>query len=56
MAGNPLVKLASFNGPYSQEEFVPCFILLCSILEGLYKVEGRSVLQVICSWMHLSKP
>ncbi|OLP42242.1 hypothetical protein AK812_SmicGene48774 [Symbiodinium microadriaticum] len=23
--------------------------MLCSILEGLYKVEGRSVLQVICS-------
>ncbi|CAE7228982.1 mao [Symbiodinium sp. CCMP2592] len=47
--GNPMVKLGAFKGPYSQEEFKPCFILLVAILEGLFKVDGRSVLSVICS-------
>ncbi|CAE7312023.1 mao [Symbiodinium sp. CCMP2592] len=47
--GNPLCKLAAFRGPFQQEEFRPCFVMLCAILEGLFKVDGRSVLQIICS-------
>ncbi|CAE7769909.1 mao [Symbiodinium sp. CCMP2592] len=47
--GNPLMKFGAFNGPFQQPEFQACFMLLCTVLEGLYKVDGRSVLQIICS-------
>ncbi|CAE7739957.1 mao [Symbiodinium sp. CCMP2592] len=47
--GNPLVKLATFNGPFSQPEYQPCFELLCPIVEALSKIDGRSILQIICS-------
>ena len=48
-----MVKLGAFKGPFSQPVFKACFIMLVAILEGLFKVDGRSVLQVICYWMHL---
>lgn len=47
------MKLGAFRGPFQQEEYKPCFMMLCAILEGLLPLEGRSVLQIICRWLHL---
>lgn len=49
--GNPLCKLASFMGPFNQPEYKVAFELLCPILESLAKLDGRSILQIVCSWM-----
>ncbi|CAE7316410.1 unnamed protein product, partial [Symbiodinium sp. CCMP2456] len=47
--GNPLCVYGAWKAARDQEEFPAAFVMLCGILDTLLHVEGRSVLQIICS-------
>ena len=45
----------AWKGARDQAEFGPTFVMLCGMLDTLLYVEGRSVLQIICSWVQLTQ-
>ncbi|CAE6925898.1 unnamed protein product [Symbiodinium sp. CCMP2592] len=49
VAGNPLCVYAAWRAAFEQQEFIPAFLVCYNLLQALVPLEGRSVLQIICS-------